>query len=83
MEANIIHVGNSKGIIIPAKLIKLLGIRQKVKMAVEGSTLVLEPLEENSRKGWTAQFLKAGSQTDQSLLLPDVFEDENLDNWQW
>ena len=83
MEANIIPVGNSKGIIIPSKLLKLLGIHNKVTMAVKGSSLIVEPLEESPRRGWTEQFLKAGSQEDKELLIPAVFEDETLEDWQW
>lgn len=81
MEANIIKVGNSKGIIIPSKLIRLLGLHDRVKMAIRGNALILEPYEENPRSGWTQQFLKAGSKEDKALLIPEVFEDETLEDW--
>ena len=83
MKADILRIGNSKGIIIPAKLFRLLGIHDKVRMTVKGSSLTIEPLEENPRKGWRKQFLEAGSQDDKELLIPAIFEDEALEDWQW
>lgn len=83
MEANIIKVGNSKGIIIPSKFLKLIGISEKVRIDVEDNKLIIESLEENPRKNWEALFSKANSKNDTEILIPDVFEDESFEEWKW
>ena len=59
MEANIIKVGNSKGIIIPAKFLKLIGLSDKVKIGVEDNKLVIEASKEGLRADWNNLFEKA------------------------
>lgn len=83
MEANIIKVGNSKGIIIPAKFLKLIGLSDKVKIGVEDNKLVIEASKEGLRADWNNLFEKANSKGDSEILIPDVFEDENMKDWKW
>ena len=83
MEANIIKVGNSKGIIIPAKFLKLIGLSDKVSIGVEDNKLVIEPSKEGLRADWNNLFAKANSIDDTEILIPDVFEDENMKDWTW
>lgn len=56
MEANIIKVGNSKGIIIPSKFLKLIGLHEKVRINVEDNRLFIEPIEEHPRSDWEELF---------------------------
>jgi len=83
MEANIIKVGNSKGIIIPAKFLKLIGLSDKVSIGVEDNKLVIEASKEGLRANWNNLFAKANSKSDTDILIPDVFEDENMNDWTW
>ena len=83
METNIINVGNSKGIIIPAKILKLLQIRDKVQVLIEGNKMIIKPLDLNPRSNWNEQFKLAISANDDSELIPDIFEDEEFDDWTW
>lgn len=83
MEANIIKVGNSKGIIIPSKFLKLIGLNEKVRIEVEDNRLIIQSLEENPRSDWEALFSAANSKNDTDILIPDVFEDESFEEWQW
>ena len=84
MEASVINVGNSKGIIIPAKFLKLLGLTKRVKIDLEDNKIVISPLVENVREGWDEMILKEIQKNGQEeQLIPDVFEDENLDDWTW
>ncbi len=41
METKIINIGNSKGIIIPAKLLKLLGLKDRVWLAIAENKLII------------------------------------------
>ncbi len=83
MEANLIKVGNSKGIIIPSKFLKLIGLIDKVNIEVKNNNLIIKPIEENIRKDWDKLFSESNSKNDRELLIPDIFEDENLDEWTW
>ncbi len=83
MEANIIKVGNSKGIIIPSKFLKLIGLNDKVNIAVEDDKIVIEPLKKESRINWDKMFSKSDSKKDKDILIPDVFEDESFGEWTW
>ncbi|MDT0650875.1 AbrB/MazE/SpoVT family DNA-binding domain-containing protein [Autumnicola edwardsiae] len=52
MEAKLVQIGNSKGVIIPSKLLKLIGLKEKVKIAIEENKIVISPTEKKVREGW-------------------------------
>lgn len=83
METNIINVGNSKGIIIPAKLLKLHGLKDKVRLAIEDNKMIIQSIENNPRANWEEQFKNNATTYDDSELIPDVFEEEDFDDWTW
>lgn len=83
MEMNIINIGNSKGIIIPDKVLKLLRIKDKVHVSIEGDKLIIKSLNSNPRANWADQFMSANSDNNDSVLISDVFEDEDIDDWTW
>ncbi|MGY0407596.1 MAG: AbrB/MazE/SpoVT family DNA-binding domain-containing protein [Polaribacter sp.] len=82
MEVDIIKVGNSKGIIIPSKFLKLIGLKNKVAIEVEDNKIVIEAVKEIARENWSDLF-KANSKKDKVVLIPDVFQDENFEEWVW
>lgn len=82
METNIINVGNSKGIIIPSKFLKMMGLGNIVNVEIEEGKLVISPTHK-PRDGWNEMIkaeIEKNGQANQ--LMPDVFEDEN-DDWTW
>ena len=83
MEANIINVGNSKGIIIPSKFLKLLGLHKKVNIDIEDDKIVIKQASKTIRKDWDELFVKANSIDETEILIPDVFEDESFEEWTW
>jgi antitoxin MazE len=83
METKLINIGNSKGILIPAKVLKLLGLKDRVQIAIENNKMVIEAIGEQPRANWSEQFAKANGVNDDSELIPDVFEDESLEDWTW
>jgi antitoxin MazE len=82
METNIINVGNSKGIIIPAKLLKMIGLGNVVNVDIEEGKLIISPANK-PREGWE-DILKNEIEKNgpAKSLAPDFFEDENED-WTW
>ncbi len=78
MEASIIQIGNSKGIRIPKTLLKKYQITGSVELILEKDCIVLRP-KHSPRKGWAQAFKKMHQYGDDEQLLPDVFEDESIE----
>ena len=84
MVATIIKIGNLKGIIIPADIIKLLGLEESVQMELDNERLILTPgKKKKPRERWEASFKEMHENGDDELLIPDVFEDEDVSEWTW
>ena len=84
MEANIINVGNSKGIIIPSKILKLLGFNKKVNISIKDNKIIISPIEKPVREGWEEMIINEIEINGHSeKLIPDFFDDESLEDWAW
>lgn len=51
-----------------------------MELILEKEQIILRPIAE-PRKGWDKAFQKMHENNDDQLLLDDVFEDENFDEW--
>ena len=80
MELSIIQIGNSKGLRISKTILERYQITDKVEMILEKGQIVLRPIAE-PRKGWDKAFKKMHEEGDDQLLMNDVFEDEDFDEW--
>ena len=79
MDSNIIKVGNSNGIILPATILKELKLSTKstVSIDVEKGAIVIRP---GVRQGWEEAVAMMHQNGDDELLIPDIFEDETIQN---
>ena len=80
MELSVIAIGNSKGIRLSKTILEKYNITDKVELILEIGYIILKPIEE-SRIGWEESFRKMNENGDDGLLIGDVFEDENLEEW--
>jgi antitoxin MazE len=80
METSIIQIGNSKGLRLSKTILKKYNIKDKVEMILEKGQIVLKPIH-SPRKNWENAFKKMHDNNDDKLLIDDVFEDENLEEW--
>ena len=80
MEISIIQIGNSKGFRLSKTLIERYNIKDKVELILEKGYIILKPIS-TPRKGWEKAFKEMSENGDDQLLFNDVFEDENLDEW--
>jgi antitoxin MazE len=80
MEVSIIKIGNSKGIRLSETLLEMYNITDKIELILEKGQIILRPISE-PRKGWDKAFQKMHENGDDQLLMNDVFEDENSDDW--
>jgi len=74
MEANIIKIGNSKGLILSKSILELYDIHDKV--ILEKGRIILKPINK-PRKNWEASFKQMRTENDDQLLIDDVFQEEN------
>lgn len=80
METPIVKIGNSKGLRLSKTIIEKYNIKDKVELIFEKGHIILKPIE-TPRKNWEKQFKKMAESGDDALLINDVFEDENLEEW--
>jgi len=81
MKVSLVSIGNSKGIRIPASVIKECGLGDELEMRVENGAVVLKPAR-RVREGWDAAFEKA--EGNDTLLLPDTLENDfDAEDWTW
>ena len=80
MEVSVIKIGNSKGIRLSKTLLDKYNIHDTVEVILEKGQIVIKPLS-RPRKGWEKAFKKMAENGDDRLLINDVFDDENLEEW--
>ena len=80
MEVSVIKIGNSKGIRLSKTLLDKYNIKDTVDLILEKGQIVIKPLS-RPRKGWEKAFKEMSKNGDDRLLINDVFEDENLEEW--
>ncbi len=80
MEVSVIKIGNSKGIRLSKTLLDKYNIQDTVEVILEKGQIVIKPIS-RPRKGWEKAFKKMAENGDDRLLINDVFDDENLEEW--
>ncbi len=80
MELSVINIGNSKGIRLSKTILEKYNINDKIELILEKGYIILKPKTE-PRKGWDKAFKKMHENGDDQLLMDDVFEDENFEEW--
>ncbi|RZJ66511.1 MAG: AbrB/MazE/SpoVT family DNA-binding domain-containing protein [Flavobacterium sp.] len=73
------QIGNSRGLIIPNNLINKVGIKSEVIIGSKDGVIFIEPLNREPREGWTEAFKAMRNNNDDELLLPDMFNDEDIE----
>lgn len=80
METSIIKIGNSKGLRLSKTILEKYNIKDKVELILEKGQIILKPIDE-PRQNWEEEFRKMHANGDDKLLMNDVFDDENLEEW--
>ncbi|MCC8361149.1 AbrB/MazE/SpoVT family DNA-binding domain-containing protein [Salinimicrobium sediminilitoris] len=80
METPIIKIGNSKGLRLSKTILDKYQIKEKVELILEEDQIVLRPID-LPRKNWEEKFRDMAENKDDELLIDEVFEDENFDEW--
>jgi antitoxin MazE len=80
MEISVIKIGNSKGIRFSKTLLEKYNIRDTVDLIMEKGQIIIRPLSK-PRKGWEKAFRAMNENGDDKLLIPDILDEENLEEW--
>ncbi len=80
MDISVISIGNSKGIRLSKTLIEKYDIKDTIELVLEKSYIILKP-KTSPRKNWEKLFKKMHKNGEDKLLIPDIFEDENFEEW--
>lgn len=80
MEVSVIKIGNSRGIRFSKTLIERYNIRDTVDLIMDKGQIIIKPLSK-PRKGWEKAFMEMNANGDDKLIINDIFEDENLEEW--
>ena len=80
MNISVISIGNSKGILLNKTVLEKYNIKNTVELIFEKGYIILKP-QAVPRKGWDKAFKKMRDNGDDKLIVPDVFLDENLEEW--
>ena len=80
MEIPVINIGNSKGIRLPKVLLEQYNISDSLELILEKGRIILKP-KAVPRKGWEKAFKQMHTNSDDTLLIDDMFEDETFEEW--
>lgn len=80
MEASIIKIGNSKGLRLSKTILEKYQIKDKVEVILEKGQIILRPID-SPRKNWEDKFKEMADNGDDEILINDVFEEENFEEW--
>jgi antitoxin MazE len=72
MTCNLVPIGTSKGIRLPASILKALEYPESFSLLFENGKIVLEP--EKSRKNWEEAFKVMAKNGDDKLLIDDSID---------
>ena len=73
MERNIVQIGNSMGVILPASILKRLNLSAKdpVTITHRNNSIIIKPVP---RRNWEAAASQMHAAGDDNLIMPDIFE---------
>jgi len=82
MKTNIINIGNSQGIILPAMLLKKLNLSFKstVQVEIDNGAIIIKP---DPRQGWAEAAQQMHAAGDDELLSGDLSTDFEKEEWTW
>ena len=80
MHVLIIKIGNSKGLRLSKSILDQYQISEQVELIMKEDHIILKPIKK-PRQDWSESFESMAKSGDDTLLIDDVFLDENPDEW--
>lgn len=80
MLASLVSIGNSKGIRIPATLLRQYHIHEEVELVPGKDEIIIRPVSKKPREGWDRSFHLMHERGEDNLLIDDAIDTEE---WEW
>lgn len=80
MLTQLVSIGNSKGVRIPAALLRQYSISEEVELVPGKNEIVIRPVIRKPREGWDNAFAAMHACGDDALLIED---DLDSGEWEW
>ena len=80
MLAQLVSIGNSKGIRIPAALLRQYGLSDTVELLPGKDEITIRPVQGTPREGWDQAFAAMHAAGDDAQLIDDELDQED---WEW
>jgi antitoxin MazE len=81
LKAELVRIGNSRGIRIPKPFIEQCGLGETVELRVANDCLIISS-ERQPRQGWNDAFRASGRALDDELML-EIAEPSEFDRKEW
>lgn len=82
MRANVVRIGNSRGVRIPKAILATCGIEDTVDLTVADGKIVLQAAP-RVRQGWAEAAEEMARHRDDELLEPVIPTRFDEDEWEW
>lgn len=87
MKAQIVRIGNSRGVRIPKVLLEETGLNGEVELVADGNKLVIRPPQpaRHPREGWAEAFAALAGLPDELMdePLPMSLSSFDEEEWEW
>lgn len=82
MKSSIITIGQDEGIILPPKILQQLNLTSTstVEIIIENGKIIIKP---EPRQGWAEAAKQMNAAGDDELLLKDLPNEFDRDEWTW
>jgi antitoxin MazE len=82
MKAQLIQIGNSRGLRLPKTVIEQAGLEEEVDLEVRGNTIVIAAVK-RARAGWAQAASAMATAGGGGLLDPETPTRFDEDEWHW
>ena len=83
MIVKVRRIGNSVGVLLSKAMIEECSIKDEVSIEVKENKIIIQPVKNQVREGWADAFINAGSLTDKELLMDDITNSFDDEEWTW
>lgn len=82
MILQVVKVGNSRGLRLPKGLLEQYHIDKEVDLSSTKEGLLIKPLKNRARAGWSKKFKEMAAKGHDKLLMPENIDFSDKD-WKW
>jgi antitoxin MazE len=80
MQSHIISIGNSKGVRLPATLLRQCNITDEVELVAGSNEIIIRPVTKSPRAEWGKAFALMHERGEDILLIDDALD---MEEWEW